>query len=69
MPLHSSQKITQENQDTFTIELFMHPTNNFIMEIMRHGAICEVKEPQELREKIQEQVNEMYERYRAQVLK
>ena len=65
LPFHASQKIVNEIEATFTVELFMHPTNDFVMEIMRHGSICEVLEPQSLRENVREQVNEMYEKYKG----
>lgn len=65
LPFHASQKIVNETEDTFTVELFMHPTNDFVMEIMRHGSICEVLEPQSLRENVREQVNELYEKYKS----
>lgn len=64
LPFHASQKITEENEDTFTLELFMHPTNDFVMEIMRYGAICEVKQPIALRERIQKEVCEMFKKYK-----
>lgn len=63
MPLHTSQKITQENKKTFTVELFMHPTNDFVMEILRYGAICEVKEPDFLRNRIKDEVKQLQEKY------
>lgn len=63
LPFHSSQKITKENKHTFVLELFMHPTNDFIMEILRHGSICEVKEPKELREKVRERIMQALENY------
>lgn len=63
LPFHSSQKITTQTENIFTLELFMHPTNDFIMEIMRHGPICEVKQPEELREEIQNRINRMVQRY------
>ncbi|PJR03146.1 helix-turn-helix transcriptional regulator [Avrilella dinanensis] len=65
LPFHASQKIVNETEDTFIVELFMHPTNDFVMEIMRHGTICEVLEPQSLRENVREQVNELYEKYKS----
>lgn len=63
LPFHSSQKITKENKHTFVLELFMHPTNDFIMEIMRYGAICEVKEPLELREDVHKRLIEALGKY------
>lgn len=64
LPLHTSQKIIQENNETFTIELFMHPTNDFVMEIMRYGAICEVKSPAFLRDRMKHEVRLLQEKYK-----
>lgn len=63
LPLHASQKIIKENNETFTVELFMHPTNDFVMEIMRYGAICEVIEPPFLRDRIKDEVKHLQEKY------
>ncbi len=63
LPLHASQKIIKENNETFTVELFMHPTNDFVMEILRYGAICEVIEPPFLRERIKDEVKHLQEKY------
>lgn len=64
LPLHTSQKIIQENKETFTVELFMHPTNDFVMEIMRYGAICEVKSPDFLTDRIKHEVRLLQEKYK-----
>lgn len=63
LPLHSSQRITRENGSTFILELLIHPTNDFIMEILRYGSICEVLEPQELREEVKERIKQVYAKY------
>lgn len=63
LPLHTSQKIIKENNETFTVALFMHPTNDFVMEIMRYGAICEVIEPPFLRDRIKDEVKQLQEKY------
>ncbi|WCM41591.1 WYL domain-containing protein [Flavobacterium sp. CBA20B-1] len=63
LPLHASQKIIKENNETFTVALFMHPTNDFVMEIMRYGAICEVIEPPFLRDRIKKEVMQLQEKY------
>lgn len=63
LPLHASQKIIKENNETFTVALFMHPTNDFVMEILRYGAICEVIEPPFLRERIKDEVKHLQEKY------
>jgi len=64
LPLHTSQKITKENKETFTVELFMHPTNDFVMEIMRYVAICEVINPQFLRDRIKAEIKQLQEKYK-----
>lgn len=63
LPLHASQKIIKENNETFTVALFMHPTNDFVMEILRYGAICEVIEPPFLRDRIKDEVKYLQEKY------
>lgn len=63
LPLHASQKIIKENNETFTVALFMHPTNDFVMEILRYGAICEVIEPPFLRDRIKDEVKHLQEKY------
>lgn len=63
LPFHASQKITEETKSTFEVELFMHPTNDFMMEILRYGSICEVKEPKELREKVRERITQALDNY------
>lgn len=64
LPLHASQKIIKENNETFTVALFMHPTNDFVMEILRYGAICEVIEPPFLRDRIKHEVRLLQEKYK-----
>ena len=64
LPLHASQKIIKENNETFTVALFMHPTNDFVMEILRYGAICEVIEPPFLRDRIVNEIKNMKKKYK-----
>lgn len=63
LPLHTSQKITAENEETITVKLFVHPTNDLVMEILRHGSICEVKSPESLREKVKQDIQKMVSKY------
>ena len=63
LPFHASQKIVEEKNKTFIIELFMLPTFDFIMEILRFGSWCEVLEPNEYRNQIKEVVNQMNRKY------
>ena len=64
LPFHASQKIVEENNKSFIIELFMLPTFDFIMEILRFGSWCEVLEPNEYRNQIKEVVNQMNRNYK-----
>jgi len=63
LPLHSSQIITVLNDDYIQVELFVHPTNELVMEIMKYGAICEILQPNRLREQVKEKVNKFYKIY------
>lgn len=63
LPLHTSQAIKILNDDFIEVELFVHPTNELVMEIMKYGAICEVIQPQTLREQVKEKVSEFYSIY------
>lgn len=64
LPFHHSQKITHTSDYTFTVELFVHPTTDFIMEIMRHGSNCEIVSPSVLRDRVINIVKEMCELYK-----
>ena len=63
LPFHSTQKIVDEKDKCFTIELFMHPTFDFIMEILRFGKWCEVIEPKNFRDEVKQIINEMNLKY------
>lgn len=63
LPFHSSQKITKENESTFILELFMYPTDDFIMEIMRCGSTCEVKAPSFLRDELIKEIKKIQKKY------
>lgn len=47
-PLHHSQEIVIENQDFMQLTLFMHPTNDFKMELLKFGADVKIIEPKSL---------------------
>jgi proteasome accessory factor B len=64
LPLHHSQNIIIENKSTFRVAYFMHPTHDFIMEILRFGNWCEVIEPIDLRNKLKEITNNMKKKYK-----
>ena len=63
LPLHSSQRIAFENEDYCRFEYFMHPTNDFIMEIMKYGENVKVEEPKELKENIKNRILKMVKVY------
>ena len=56
-PLHASQKIISDTEDALEIELYIHPTNDFIMELLKYGSEVKVTEPQQLRNKIKKKNN------------
>ena len=53
----------EEKNKTFIIELFMLPTFDFIMEILRFGKWCEVLEPESFRTEVKQVINEMHLKY------
>ena len=63
LPLHSSQKIVFENHEFCRFEYFMHPTNDFIMEIMKYGENVKVEEPAKLQENVRNRILEMLSLY------
>jgi predicted DNA-binding transcriptional regulator YafY len=63
-PLHSSQKIITDTQEKLVIQLLLHPTNDFTMELMRFGAEVKVIEPEVLRNTIKDRVTNMIKLYK-----
>jgi predicted DNA-binding transcriptional regulator YafY len=63
-PLHSSQKILTDTQEKLVIQLLLHPTNDFTMELMRFGAELKVIEPEVLRNTIKDRVTNMIKLYK-----
>jgi predicted DNA-binding transcriptional regulator YafY len=47
-PLHESQRIVEETEDTVVLEIFIHTTNDIIMELLKYGSDVEVLEPESL---------------------
>jgi predicted DNA-binding transcriptional regulator YafY len=52
LPLHSSQKEIVNNEKEYRIALMLHPTYDFIMEILSLGREVKVLEPESLKEEI-----------------
>jgi predicted DNA-binding transcriptional regulator YafY len=63
LPLHISQKIVTENKTHFILELFIHSTHDFVMEILKLGSWCEVLEPINLREQVKEVIGNINLKY------
>lgn len=52
LPLHHTQKVVSEDESKCTIELYLCPTYDFVMELMSMGKEVKVLEPKELQEEI-----------------
>jgi len=63
-PLHSSQKIIKDTTEKLVIELYIHPTYDFIMELMKYASEVEVIQPEILRNRIKDRVAEMMKLYK-----
>ena len=61
--LHSSQKIMSDSDDKLVIELFLHPTNDIAMELLKYGAEVKIIEPESLRNDIKNRSVEMMKLY------
>ncbi|MEC4114914.1 WYL domain-containing protein [Myroides pelagicus] len=66
LPFHHSQRIIAEDENSFTLELFIHATHDFLLEIMRHGPICEVIKPVMLRQQVSERVQLLAKMYQIE---
>lgn len=64
VPLHSSQVELQDCGDYADFELFLVPTYDFIMELLRAGSKIEVLKPASLRQKMKEWSSGIYELYK-----
>jgi predicted DNA-binding transcriptional regulator YafY len=62
-PLHTSQKIVSDTEDSLVIELFMHPTNDIIMELMKYSSEVKVIEPEFMKTEIRERATAMMKLY------
>ena len=62
-PLHESQSILEDNEDRVLIELFIHPTNDFIMELLKYGEDVKVLEPQILIDTMKNRIEKVAKLY------
>lgn len=62
-PLHSSQKIITDTDEELVIEMYIHPTNDIVMELLKYGDNVKVIEPVSLRNEIKKRIRRMIENY------
>jgi proteasome accessory factor B len=62
-PLHDSQRIVEETEDEVILEIFIHTTNDFIMELLKYGSDVKVISPISLQEEIKSRILEMAKLY------
>jgi predicted DNA-binding transcriptional regulator YafY len=64
LPLHRSQKqINPVNENSFDIELVIHPNFEFRQHILKYGSLVKVMEPKWLAVEIKEEHIKAFERY------
>lgn len=64
LPLHRSQKVINiNNEDTFDIELRIHPNFEFRQQVLKYGSLAKVVEPKWLAEEIKEELKKAFEGY------
>lgn len=63
-PLHWSQEIIHHTNDTFDVQIHVHPTHELIMEIFKFRDQCEVISPTALREEVKKFVINLYHIYK-----
>ena len=64
LPMHSSQKETERNDDYSIFTLEVRPTYDFQQEILRNGSDMEVLSPESLRNEIAEKIENMSNNYK-----
>lgn len=64
LPLHISQKVVFEDENCCKFAYFMHPTNDFLMEILKYGDNVIIEEPASFRERVKEVIDNMVKLYK-----
>jgi proteasome accessory factor B len=62
-PLHRSQKIISDTEDSLVVELFIHPTFEIEQEILKYGNQVKVLAPKELQNTIKCNITQMIKIY------
>ena len=63
LPLHHSQRELTSTEDYTDFSFDIRPTSDFLGELLRHSEGIEVLEPQDLREKMREMIENTLRRY------
>lgn len=64
LPLHGSQKeVNPVNENSFDIELRIHPNFEFRQQILKYGSLVKVVKPKWLAEEIKEELRKGFENY------
>lgn len=64
LPLHNSQQLLEDTGDYADFEYYLSPTYDFIMRLLRDGAMIEIISPTTLRETMKEWISNMYNIYK-----
>lgn len=56
LPLHASQELISENEEHCEFAYFMHPTNDFVMEILKYGEEVMVVSPESLKQTVKQRI-------------
>jgi predicted DNA-binding transcriptional regulator YafY len=56
--LHESQRIVEETNDTVLLEIYIHTTNDIIMELLKYGRNVKVVAPKSLVATMKERIAE-----------
>lgn len=62
-PLHETQKIIKETKDTLLLEIYIHPTNDIIMELLKYGEEVKVISPIGLQKEMKKRISQMKNLY------
>lgn len=64
LPLHHSQRVVEDNEKELRVELTLHPTHDFVMELLSYGDQVKVLRPRQLVNKVKEHHEKALNRYK-----
>jgi proteasome accessory factor B len=64
LPLHASQELFSEDEEYCHFSYFMHPTHDFVMEILKYGEEVTVVSPDSLKQNLRERILNMAALYK-----